>query len=101
MCINGGLIHARTSFSARSLEFDLHSQILSSLASTLAKDRATTAHDVQRLIRAGPCLRLPSQPSTPQPQVNTTTTMNETNSEPVLAEGGLMVRELEFLVLGN
>ncbi|KAF9381697.1 phosphatidylinositol-4- kinase [Podila verticillata] len=73
-----------------SLEFDLHSQILSSLASTLAKDSATTKHDIQRLIRAGPCLRLPSQPSTPQPQVNTATPINETNGEPVLAEGGLM-----------
>ncbi|KAG0096965.1 phosphatidylinositol-4- kinase [Podila epicladia] len=82
-----------------SLEFDLHSQILSSLASTLAKDTATTAIDVQRLIRAGPCLPSPSQPSTPQPQVNTTTITNEVDAGPVLAEGGLMtIRHQHALV---
>ncbi|KAG0310681.1 phosphatidylinositol-4- kinase [Dissophora globulifera] len=37
-----------------SLEFDLHSQILSSLATTLAKDSATSKAEVQRLIRTGP-----------------------------------------------
>ncbi|KAF9300463.1 phosphatidylinositol-4- kinase [Mortierella antarctica] len=82
-----------------SLEFDLHSQILFSLASTLAKDTATTANDVQRLIRAGPCLPSPSQPSTPQPQANTTTTTNEVGAGPVLAEGGLMtIRHQHALV---
>ncbi|KAF9328773.1 phosphatidylinositol-4- kinase [Podila minutissima] len=82
-----------------SLEFDLHSQILFSLASTLAKDTATTADDVQRLIRAGPCLPSPSQPSTPQPQANTTKTTNEVGAGPVLAEGGLMtIRHQHALV---
>ncbi|KAG0329284.1 phosphatidylinositol-4- kinase, partial [Podila horticola] len=83
-----------------SLEFDLHSQILSSLASTLAKDTATTANDVQRLIRAGPYLPSSSQPSTPQPQTNTTATTNEVNGAgPVLVEGGLMtIRHQHALV---
>lgn len=69
-----------------SLEFDLHSQILSSLASTLAKDSATTNDDVQRLIRTGPSLPAPSQPSTPKPHSNGT-------EEGHLPEGGLMVHE--------
>ncbi|KAG9323613.1 hypothetical protein KVV02_006902 [Mortierella alpina] len=74
-----------------SLEFDLHSQILSSLASTLAKDSATSADEVQRLIRAGPCLPSPSQPSTPNPQPNGHPgSVGETATEPTLAEGGLM-----------
>lgn len=69
-----------------SLEFDLHSQILSSLASTLAKDSATTNDEVQRLIRAGPLLPAPSQPSTPKPHSNGA-------EEGHLPEGGLMVHE--------
>ncbi|KAF9177874.1 phosphatidylinositol-4- kinase [Haplosporangium sp. Z 767] len=73
-----------------SLEFDLHSQILSSLASTLAKDSTTSADEVQRLIRTGPILPS-SQPSTPNPQANGPPgSLGESLSEPTLAEGGLM-----------
>jgi hypothetical protein len=75
-----------------SLEFDLHSQILSSLASTLAKDSTTQADEVQRLIRAGPRLPSPSQPSTPKPYATGVVGgVAEGAAEPVLAEGGLMV----------
>ncbi|KAF8932770.1 phosphatidylinositol-4- kinase [Dissophora ornata] len=41
-----------------SLEFDLHSQILTSLASTLAKDSTTSTDEVQRLVSAGPSATL-------------------------------------------
>ncbi|KAI1320618.1 phosphatidylinositol-4- kinase [Mortierella claussenii] len=58
------------------LEFDLHSQILSSLATTLAKDSTTTSDEVQRLFRAGP----------PSPA----NSAGVSAAEPTLAEGGLM-----------
>ncbi|KAF9436833.1 phosphatidylinositol-4- kinase [Entomortierella beljakovae] len=42
-----------------SLEFDLHSQILSSIATTLAKDSTTSLDEVQRLVKVDPSLPLP------------------------------------------
>ncbi|KAG0092538.1 phosphatidylinositol-4- kinase, partial [Podila epicladia] len=78
-----------------SLEFDLHSQILSSLASTLAKDSATTNDDVQRLIRAGPSLPAPSQPSTPKPH------SSGTENEGHLAEGGLMTMRHQHALIAQ
>ncbi|KAF9577576.1 hypothetical protein BGW38_007126, partial [Lunasporangiospora selenospora] len=67
-----------------SLEFDLHSQILSSLATTLAKDSTTTSEDIQRLIRAGPS-------STPKPQ----------SSLDGSAEGGLMTMRHQHALIAQ
>ncbi|KAF9148200.1 phosphatidylinositol-4- kinase [Linnemannia schmuckeri] len=85
-----------------SLEFDLHSQILSSLASTLAKDSTTQADEVQRLIRAGPCLPSPSQPSTPKPYATGVVGgIAEGATEPVLAEGGLMTMRHQHALIAQ
>ncbi|KAG0207549.1 phosphatidylinositol-4- kinase, partial [Mortierella sp. NVP41] len=85
-----------------SLEFDLHSQILSSLASTLAKDSTTAADEVQRLIRAGPCLPSPSQPSTPKPYASGIVGGGaEGAAEPVLAEGGLMTMRHQHALIAQ
>ncbi|KAG0043332.1 phosphatidylinositol-4- kinase [Gryganskiella cystojenkinii] len=82
-----------------SLEFDLHSQILSSLASTLAKDNSTSAEDVQKLIRAGPNMPSPSQPSTPRPQLNGQ--LPGGIGEPTLAEGGLMTMRHQHALIAQ
>ncbi|KAF9190169.1 phosphatidylinositol-4- kinase, partial [Haplosporangium sp. Z 767] len=70
--------------------FDLHSQILSSLASSLAKDATTSSDEVHRFIQAGPTLPLPSQPSTPKPQSNGDGLSPISATDNVLSEGGIM-----------
>ncbi|KAF9550420.1 phosphatidylinositol-4- kinase [Mortierella hygrophila] len=83
-----------------SVDFDLHSQILSSLASTLAKDSATSNDEVQRLIRAGPSLPLSSQPSTPKPQGGESHGAG-TSSDHVLSEGGLMTMRHQHALIAQ
>jgi len=73
-----------------SFGFDLHAQILSSLASTLAKDPTTSVDDVQRLVRTGPALPLTSQPSSPKPSANGSEN-SSSSAENVLVDGGFMV----------
>ncbi|KAF9427764.1 phosphatidylinositol-4- kinase, partial [Podila epigama] len=83
------------------LEFDLHTHILSTLASTLAKDTTTTASDVQRLIRAGPFLASPSQPSTPQPQADNTPSINGSSPEAAVPEGGLLTTRQQHALIAQ
>ncbi|KAF9168827.1 phosphatidylinositol-4- kinase [Mortierella sp. AD011] len=86
------------------LELDLHSQILTSLASTLAKDSTTSADEVHRLIRAGPALLSPSQPSSPKPRSNAGTRPGDgitTPPESVLAEGGLMTMRHQHALMAQ
>ncbi|KAF9207720.1 phosphatidylinositol-4- kinase [Haplosporangium sp. Z 27] len=87
-----------------SLEFDLHSQILTSLASTLAKDLTTSADEVHRLIRAGPALPSPTQPSSPKPQSNGGSRSGDaisSSGENVLAEGGLMTMRHQHALMAQ
>ncbi|KAF9919852.1 phosphatidylinositol-4- kinase [Linnemannia zychae] len=83
-----------------SVDFDLHSQILSSLASTLAKDSTTSNDEVQRLIRAGPSLPSSSQPSTPKPERNGEADFAGT-SDHVLSEGGLMTMRHQHALIAQ
>ncbi|KAF9116746.1 phosphatidylinositol-4- kinase [Mortierella sp. AM989] len=72
-----------------SLEFDLHSQILSSLASTLAKDFTTSQDEVQRLIKVGPTL-----PST--------SNVNGGNGDAsTLLDGGLMTMRHQHALIAQ
>ncbi|KAG0046870.1 phosphatidylinositol-4- kinase [Gryganskiella cystojenkinii] len=82
------------------LGFDLHAQILSSLASTLAKDSTTTVDEVQRLIRVGPALPLTSQPSSPKPS-NNGSEKSITSAEHVLTEGGLMTMRHQHALIAQ
>ncbi|KAF9422055.1 hypothetical protein BGZ94_008664, partial [Podila epigama] len=81
-----------------SLEFDLHAQILSSLASTLAKDSTTSNDEVQRLIRAGPSMPAPSQPTTPKPNANGGIIPE---SEGHLSEGGIMTMRHQHALIAQ
>ncbi|KAF9906504.1 phosphatidylinositol-4- kinase [Linnemannia zychae] len=81
-----------------SVDFDLHSQILSSLASTLARDTTTSNDEVQRLIRAGPSLPSPSQPSTPKPQAGES---HGASSDYILSEGGLMTMRHQHALIAQ
>ncbi|KAF9436184.1 phosphatidylinositol-4- kinase, partial [Entomortierella beljakovae] len=83
-----------------SIEFDLHSQILTSLASALAKDKSTSADEVHRLIRAGPVLPSPSQPSSPRPNSNGSTRSSD-SSENILAEGGIMTMRHQHALIAQ
>ncbi|KAG0256287.1 phosphatidylinositol-4- kinase [Actinomortierella ambigua] len=81
-----------------SLEFDLHSSILSSLASVLAKDKSTTGAEVQRFLGAGPLTLTSSQPSTPKPQ--------QANGaagsiEQPLADGGVMTMRHQHALIAQ
>ncbi|KAG0005415.1 phosphatidylinositol-4- kinase [Entomortierella chlamydospora] len=72
-----------------SLEFDLHSQILSSLASTLAKDSTTSSDEVQRLISVGP-----SSPSYNQPN-------GSDGSIGALVDGGFMTMRHQHALIAQ
>ncbi|KAG0198931.1 phosphatidylinositol-4- kinase, partial [Mortierella sp. NVP41] len=87
-----------------SVDFDLHSQILSSLASTLAKDSATSTDEVHRLIRAGPSLSLTSQqPSAPKPHSSSSGEHISagSSSDHVLSEGGLMTMRHQHALIAQ
>ncbi|KAI1302141.1 phosphatidylinositol-4- kinase [Mortierella claussenii] len=85
------------------LECDLHSQILSSLASTLAKDPTTSADEVHRLIRAGPALPSPAQPSSPKPHANGARAAGTVTSasDNILPEGGLMTMRHQHALMAQ
>ncbi|KAF9354404.1 phosphatidylinositol-4- kinase, partial [Mortierella sp. AD094] len=86
------------------LELDLHSQILTSLASTLAKDSTTSADEVHRLIRAGPALPSPSQPSSPKPHSSGGSRPGDaiaTPAESLLAEGGPMTMRHQHALMAQ
>ncbi|KAG0234712.1 phosphatidylinositol-4- kinase [Actinomortierella wolfii] len=82
-----------------SLEFDLHSNILSSLASVLAKDRSTTGAEVQRFIGTGPLSLSSSQPSTPKPQQANGAT--SAGIEHPLPDGGLMTMRHQHALIAQ
>ncbi|KAG0309234.1 phosphatidylinositol-4- kinase [Dissophora globulifera] len=86
-----------------SLEFDLHSQILSSLASALAKDSTTSTDEVHRLIRAGPSLPSPSAPASPKPQAHggAAEVVAAPAPENSLAEGGLMTMRHQHALMAQ